>query len=135
VYPRELVALPLRVSSRLDVDSERVEQIRADIQRHRVACGCELGSVFAAVAAVGFVAYLVTGRDDWSAWSALGRGVGWVVALSVVGKLLGLAYAQLRLIQLRSELGRQLGVRTRGPRDPASQQVVTYVSHPEFPST
>jgi hypothetical protein len=124
VYPDRSDLLGISMSGRPDVDSERVEQIRADIQRHRSACGCELGSVFAAIAIVGLVAFHASGKADWTGWSALGRGAVWVVVVSVVGKLLGLAYARLRVIQLRSELAQHLGARIQSPRVPVPHQDV-----------
>lgn len=86
-------------------DAERVALIRADMQHYRAACGCELGSVFTLIATVGFLGYALTGHAaGWSAAGTLGRGLLWVVSMSLVGKLLGLAYARLRLLQLGREL-------------------------------
>jgi len=78
----------------------RVEHLHREMARHRAACGCELGSVFALVAAVGFTAYVVAGLGAWPWPETLLRGLGWVVAVSVAGKLLGLLYARIRLAML-----------------------------------
>ncbi len=77
------------------------------MQRHRAACGCELGSIFTLIAVIGLGAYLITGQGGpWSGLGTLARGLTWVVSMSVAGKVLGLGYARLRLIQLGRELER-----------------------------
>jgi hypothetical protein len=88
--------------------ADRKAQISADIQRFRSACGCELASLFMIAATVLFLTYIAYGPGKWSAGEALWRGMVWVVSVSVVGKLLGLAYARVRLQMLRSALRREL---------------------------
>lgn len=85
---------------------ERVAELRAQIAKHQSACGCELGSVFALASLIGLVAYLMAGDPGWSVAGTLCRGLAWVVGFSLVGKVLGLGYAQLRLVQLRADLRR-----------------------------
>lgn len=84
--------------------SDRVARIHREMARHRAACGCELGSVFALAATVGFTAYVVAGRGAWPWPETLLRGLGWVVAVSVAGKLIGLLHARIRLAMLAAEL-------------------------------
>jgi hypothetical protein len=90
---------------------DRTAQIHADIQRHRSACGCELASVFMISTIVLFLTYIAFGPANWSAREAVWRGIVWVLSVSVVGKLLGLAYAGLRLHMLRAALRKELRVR------------------------
>jgi hypothetical protein len=91
----------------IDTEVDQRYRIHAEIARHRAACGCELGSAFALVAFLGFVMYVASGHgNDWSWWGTLARGLAWVVTVSVVGKVIGLAYAQVRLVRLRAELRR-----------------------------
>lgn len=88
-----------------NVSAERVERLRADIRRHEKACGCEAGSVMGLVALFSAIGYTVLGADSPLSWAnALSVG-GWVIASAVVGKLIGLGYARIRLSQLRAQLG------------------------------
>lgn len=106
------------MSESREPDEDAIARIRAEMRRHRAACGCEVGSVFTLIALVGLLAYLLSGHgDDWTALGTLARGFGWVIAMSVVGKCLGLGHARLRLVQL----GRQLDSyqpRTHTPTPP-----------------
>lgn len=107
------------MGDRRDVNLEHVEGIRADIRRYEASCGCEVGSVFALGAVIGSGAYLVSGRGGWSWGSA-----GWVglsiISLSVIGKLIGLGYAQFRLARLRLQLHREI----HGPPGHATRSTV-----------
>jgi len=94
----------IKSSSRDTVAAE----LRSGIAKQEAACGCELGSIFTFVALALFIAHLAVNDTDWSTAGTLGRGVAWVVGWSLIGKLLGLAWARLRLIQLREELRRTL---------------------------
>ena len=82
--------------------------LRREIAEQQAACGCELGSIFTFAALALFSAHLAVNDTNWTAAGTLGRGVLWVVGWSLVGKLLGLAWAHLRVIQLRRELHRTL---------------------------
>jgi hypothetical protein len=86
----------------------RVAELRREIATQEAACGCELGSIFTFSALALFMAHLAVNDTSWSTAGALGRGVLWVVGCSLVGKLLGLGWARLRVIQLREELHRTL---------------------------
>jgi hypothetical protein len=96
-------------------EARYVEHLRSEIARHEAACGCELGSVFTLAALVVFVGGLVVHDSDWSTVGTIGRGVLWVVGCSVVGKLLGLAWARLRLIRVRVQLRFELRASSYGP--------------------
>lgn len=91
-----------------DLGTERVDRIRADIRRYEASCGCELGSVFAIVSLVGYTAHVVLGQGQWPGWHGAGWAAIWVISLSVVGKLIGLGYARVRLIRLQAQLEREL---------------------------
>lgn len=91
-----------------DVGIERVDRIRADIRRYEASCGCELGSVFAIGALLGYGAHFVLGLGQWPGWHGAGWAAVWVLSLSVVGKLIGLGYARVRLVRLREQLQREL---------------------------
>jgi len=94
----------IKSSSRDTVAAE----LRSEIAKQEAACGCELGSIFTFAALALFLAHLAVSATNWSTAGTLGRGVLWVVGWSLVGKLLGLAWARLRLRQLREELRRML---------------------------
>ena len=93
---------------------DRHAAIEAGIRRHSSACGCELGALFMIGAAVAFVAYVTLGATGWSPGQTAWRGAVWVLSLSTVGKLLGLAYARVRLQMLRSEKRRAIGSSASG---------------------
>jgi hypothetical protein len=93
------------MNSLQDGAMERVERTRAQIRRYEASCGCELGLVFTIGSLLTYAGYTTLGPGQWSAWWA---AVG-VISLSVIGKLIGLAYAHLRLIGLRSQLADELG--------------------------
>lgn len=93
-----------------DTGIERVNRIRADIRRYEASCGCELGSVFAIVSLVGYTAHVVLGQGQWPGWRGVGWVAVWVISLSVVGKLIGLAYARVRLLRLQAQLERELQI-------------------------
>jgi uncharacterized membrane protein len=86
---------------------ERQAQIQAGIRLYSAACGCELGSLFMIGTTVIFLTYLSFGPSSWSVGEAVRRGFVWVVSCAVVGKLLGLTYARVRLHMLRSALRRE----------------------------
>ena len=91
-------------STKAKADMKRRDsaQIQAAIQRYSSACGCELGSLFMLGATVAFLAHLRFGVDHWSTAGTWWRGCLWVLSWGVVGKLLGLSYARIRLHMLRS---------------------------------
>jgi hypothetical protein len=90
-----------------DVATERVEWIRVQIRRYEASCGCELGLVFTIGSLLSYAGYVTLGPGRWSAWAAAVV----VISCSVIGKLIGLAYAHLRLIGLRSQLADALVVK------------------------
>jgi hypothetical protein len=77
--------------------------IEADIRRYSSACGCELGALLAAFGAISFSVYATLATTGWSTVETFWRGGIWVLSLSVLGKLLGLGYARVRLQMLRAE--------------------------------
>jgi hypothetical protein len=77
--------------------------IEADIQRYSSACGCELGALFMVGGGVVFSAYATLATTDWSTAETFWRGGLCVLSLSILGKLLGLGYARVRLRMLRGE--------------------------------
>ena len=88
-------------------EQQRKARIQASIQRYSAACGCELASLFMIRATVSFLAYVTFRVSAWSAGGTLWRGSVWVLSLTVVGKLLGLTYARVRLHILRSTQRRE----------------------------
>lgn len=60
-------------------------------------------------ATVSFLAYVMFGAADWPASGTLWRGTIWVVSFAVLGKLLGLTYARVRLHMLRREERKEFG--------------------------
>lgn len=96
----------------LSPSEERKTRIEAGIQHYRSACGCELASVFMIGATVLFLVYVAYGREEYAVGEALWRGVMWILPVTVVGKLLGLTYARVRLHMLRAALRRELQIST-----------------------
>lgn len=93
---------------------DRHTAIEAGIRRYSSACGCELGALFMIGAAVVFAAYVALGATGWSRGETAWRGAVWILSLSTAGKLLGLAYARVRLQMLRSAQRRAIGSSTSG---------------------
>lgn len=85
-----------------------VERIRAEMRRYEASCGCELGSVFAIASLLAYLAHQVLGQGTWPGWDGTGWAAVWVISLSVVGKLMGLGHARVRLGRLRAQLDREL---------------------------
>ena len=106
---------PLIASVTAVDEAHHVEHLRSEIARHEAACGCELGSLFTLAALVAFVGRLIVHDSDWSTVGTIGRGVLWVVGCSVVGKLLGLAWARVRVIHVRAQLRAELRSLSYGP--------------------
>lgn len=90
-------------------------ELRSEIAKQEASCGCELGSIFTFSALTLLIAYLAVHDTNWSTAGTLGRGALWVVGCSLVGKLLGLAWARWRVIGLRAELHRTLTPRWSVP--------------------
>lgn len=101
-----------------DVEIERVPRIREDIRRYDASCGCELGSLFAIGSLLAYVAHVAFGQGQWPGWRGAGWAALWVISLSVAGKLIGLAYARFRLVQLKAQLERELRLASRGAAPP-----------------
>jgi hypothetical protein len=59
-----------------------------------------------------FLVYVAYGREEYAVGEALWRGVMWILPVTVVGKLLGLTYARVRLHMLRAALRRELQIST-----------------------
>lgn len=88
-----------------DTDTRRAE-LRSRIATLGRECGCTMGGVFFAVAAMLTIAYfLATGLP--SVGSGL-LAIGFVFAASLLGKLVGLGVARIRLLALRHALTSRL---------------------------
>lgn len=104
---RRRVARGARVRVAIDGMSDAEHALwEARINRHARACGCELGTIFAALAIVAYAAYVLGARDtarlDWL--PALGVGLLVVGSAAALGKTVGLGYARIRLASLLSAL-------------------------------
>jgi hypothetical protein len=86
--------------------------LEARASRYVGECGCKLGSVFLAVASI-VVPVLIGFRGDVSVGVVV-VGVLAVFASSVVGKVLGLLIALVRLMFLHASLSRRVGVARAG---------------------
>jgi hypothetical protein len=93
---------------------DRKAEIQAGIQRYSSACGCEVASLFMIGATVVFLMPITFGQAGWPGGGALWRGIVWVLSVTVVGKLLGLTYARVRLQMLRSAQRREFRGSTPG---------------------
>jgi hypothetical protein len=103
------VSLARRVDAlarRLPDEDPRRAQARARIAALAGECGCTLGGVFLAVAAVLAVAYFAAGGRVAAGPVLLALGL--VLAASLLGKLVGLGVARLRLLALRRSLSRRI---------------------------
>jgi hypothetical protein len=94
----ELAAqLALEPSERADVDVR--------VARYNRECGCALGGVFMVAAFVAVFAYIaVTGALTIGVF---GASIAFVLVSSLLGKVLGLAVASVRLELLRRSLSRR----------------------------
>lgn len=129
-----LIALLLDMGEHRDVGMERVEGIRAEIRRYRSSCGCELGSAFALGAAVVFAIYFASGHGQWTGWGSAGSAVIWIIGLSVIGKLTGLGYAHVRLVQLGHLLDHELGLDSGDPATSIGRQKARHVRPSGIPA-
>lgn len=69
-----------------------------------MSCGCEVGSVFALATLIAMLGHLVAGTGNPVGWGTAAWVGGWVISSAVVGKLIGLGYARIRVVQLRAQL-------------------------------
>lgn len=100
------------MTSMLSSGEDRKTRLEAGIRYYRSACGCELASLFMIGATIVFLVYVAHGREEYAVGEALLRGVMWILPVTVGGKLLGLAYARVRLQMLRSALRRETQIST-----------------------
>src|SRR5205823_12877452 len=77
----------------------RIGEIRSRIARLATECGCNMGGIFFAVAVPLVVTYFLIAGG-----LSLGSGllaIGFIFVASVVGKLIGLSLARIRMLLLR----------------------------------
>ena len=87
-------------------DPERVELV-ARARKHSRDCGCAMGGAFLGIAVLLTLGYLAA-TPDVSARSVL-AGALFVVITTLLGKLLGLLLAWVKLVVLYRSLSRRLG--------------------------
>jgi hypothetical protein len=58
-------------------------------------------------AIIAYLAYLLCSENSWSVGESVLYGALWVILMSTAGKLLGLAFARVRLHMLRTTLRRE----------------------------
>lgn len=86
-----------RVRLRLELPSAYVDSVERTLNRQIRACGCELGAVFVLAAVAVVVARVVLARQGVGSMPALVASLVWLFVAALVGKLLGLAYAEWRV--------------------------------------
>jgi hypothetical protein len=90
------------------ITGARGAAISAAYERLAGECGCHAGAVTMAAATVCYVGFAFTGDPSRSAARLIGGGIAVMIGAAVVGKLLGIAVARVRLHllirQLRSEI-------------------------------
>jgi hypothetical protein len=88
-----------RVTLDLALDSENERRLEATINGSLRSCGCQTGAAFVAVAlAAGLVAVLLEpSRIRWPEFGEVWRATVFLVALALVGKIVGLIIAEYRL--------------------------------------
>jgi hypothetical protein len=94
------------LATRLPSADPRRAQLRARIAMLGDECGCKMAGVFLVCAAVLTVAYLLAAQRLNLASSLL--ALGFVFAMTMLGKLVGLSMARVRLLLLRRSVFRQL---------------------------
>jgi multisubunit Na+/H+ antiporter MnhG subunit len=96
-------------------------RLQARLERAAAACGCTTGGVALLVAGVAVVAWWVLARDgEWILWAEAGVALLLVIAAAVIGKLLGLATADVWLWTTRRRLERR--VKTSAPAGTGERQ-------------
>lgn len=94
------------LAAQLPESDPRIGESRSRIASLANECGCTMGGTFfAAAVAVSVTYFLIAGAPD------LGSGllaIGFVFVASVVGKLVGLSVARIRLLWLRRVLTARL---------------------------
>jgi hypothetical protein len=92
--------------ARLPPDDPDKEVLQARAARYGRACGCSAGAFFLTAATLLVAAYFAF-AGDLGVLSAL-AGLGVVVAATIVGKLVGMSLATLRMGMLRRSVDRRL---------------------------
>lgn len=97
------------LTARLPNGDPRKAELRSRIAILSGECGCRMAGAFLVGATALTVAYFVAVRRP-SPGSAL-LAVGFVLAMSLLGKLVGLSVARIRLLALRRSVLRRLSSR------------------------
>ena len=84
----------------------RVEQLRARLATLAAECGCTMGGVFLALALVAAILYFLV-RGSLGLQSGL-AALGLIILASIVGKLVGIGAARIRMVKLRRMLAARL---------------------------
>jgi hypothetical protein len=95
----------------LALESSERSDVQARTARYNRECGCSLGGLFMVAALLAAVAFIVV-TADFSIGVA-GAGIAFVIVTSLLGKVLGLVVASVRLGMLRRSLLRRVR-RVRG---------------------
>jgi hypothetical protein len=113
--PREAAAHIDAMASRLPEGDPRKAEIRSLLATLADECGCEMGGIFFTTATIAAVAYFVMAGPPSAASGLL--GIGFVFGASVLGKLVGLTVARVRLGRLRGVIGARLSLVEAGHVD------------------
>jgi hypothetical protein len=98
--------------ARLPPDDPVTSALQARAARYGRACGCSTGALFLVVSALLVVAYFAAGGEP-DVLTAV-AGLGFVAVATIVGKLVGMSLATLRLRLLRRTIDRRLRRLQRG---------------------
>lgn len=79
--------------------SDEIRKLETEINKSLRACGCEIGAIFVAIGLLALVAFsLITpGNFNWTSPGTLFGIIGFLGALALTGKIIGLAIANWRL--------------------------------------
>lgn len=97
------------LATQLGLDPSERAEVHARMDRYNRDCGCALGGVFTVAALLTVVVYIAVTAAF--AIGVIGAGIAFVFASSLLGKVLGLAVAAVRLGLLRRSLSRRARLR------------------------
>ena len=99
-----------RVTLELGLRDDETHRLETSLNRRLRSCGCEMGAVFVAVGLAAHLAaaLLAPGPLRWPSLASTARFMSILLALALVGKILGLVVAEWRLRQEIVEAVRRL---------------------------
>jgi len=100
VRDRRQVAAPEILLQLKELSSEQNQKLTTLLNQYQRECGCTLGSYFSMAAALIMLAFYALGRGSGSCLPHIAAFACWTLIAGLVGKLLGLAWAKWRVINI-----------------------------------